>query len=122
MLCASVILIFAAPSRGDGDAATAPAFSIEIYFLIGEIPVWMGDKIGYTVYETTQVEARFLSAAGEIILIYREGERVPGQYVLPWDGTAEGSPFGGYYTFELYFGDEYAAAYTIIVNPIFQAS
>ena len=94
------------------------AFPYEVYFLIDDLPVWMGDTISYTVYEPTVVEARFLSASGEIILIYREGEQGPGQYTLPWDGTSDGSLFGGLYKFELYFGDEYAAKYVMLVNPL----
>jgi len=118
-LCAAILLSFSALASAADRPAAPPAIPFEVYFLIGEIPVWMGDKIGYTVYEPAVVEARFLSASGEIMLIYREGERAPGQYMLPWDGTVDGSPFAGFYSFELYFGDEYAAKHQMIVNPLF---
>ena len=96
--------------------------SFELYVMVGEIPVWMGNTIRYSVFETTLVEARFLTPAGEIIMILPEGERAPGQYTLPWDGTRDGSQFVGFYTFELYFGDEYAAKLSIVVNPNTAAS
>jgi hypothetical protein len=88
--------------------------------LIGEWPVWFGSTIGYTVYQPTQIEARVISVTGEIILVLQEGEKQPGQYTLPFDGTYHGTPLGGYYTFELYFGDEYAAKYQMIAVPVTQ--
>jgi hypothetical protein len=102
-------------AKGGSGKAGGP---YEVYFLIDDQAVWMGDIIRYTVYEPTVVEARILSASGEIILIYREGELAPGQYTLMWDGTVDGSPLAGYYTFELYFGDEYAAKFPMVVNPL----
>ena len=110
VLLSSASLIDAASGGGK------TVYPYEVYFLIGDVPVWMGDTISYTVYEPTVVEARFLSASGEIILRYRQGEQAPGQYTLPWDGTYEGSPFVGLYKFELYFGDEYAAKYVMLVD------
>ena len=114
-----VCVLFSSASVIDAQNGSGNAiYSFEIYFLMGDSAAWMGDTIRYTVYEPTVVEARFLSASGEIILIYRQGEQAPGQYTLPWDGTYEGSPFGGYYTFELYFGDEYAAHYAMVVRSL----
>lgn len=109
-------LMAAPPVIGAGDAGTRLGGPFEVYFLIGESPAWLGNTISYTVSEPTVVEARLLSGSGEIILIFRQGEQQPGQYTLPWDGTYEGSPFAGFYTFELYFGDEYAAKFPMVVN------
>jgi hypothetical protein len=105
------------PGEAAGTGAARASQPFDAYAMIGEYPIWLGDTIRYTVYETVRVEARFLTPGGEIILIYRRGEQAPGQYTLPWDGTVEGSPMVGYYTFELYFGDEYAADLLIVVKP-----
>lgn len=94
-------------------------YKFEIYmFFSTEMAVWMGDQIRYTVTETTTVEARLLSIRGEIILLFQLGEQQPGQYTLPWDGTKDGSPFAGMYTFELYYGDDTAAKFRFAVRPI----
>lgn len=89
---------------------------VDINFLVnGRRPIWMGPVIRYTVYETTKVEARFVSLTGELIEIIDLGEQTPGQYTLPWDGsTEEGAIFEGKFRFELYFGDEYAANFWFI--------
>lgn len=89
---------------------------VDISYLVnGRRPIWMGPVIRYTVYETTRVEARFISLTGELIEIIDLGEQTPGQYTLPWDGTTEqGAYFEGKYRFELYFGDEYAANFWFI--------
>ena len=85
--------------------------------LIGNRPIWFGSRIGYTVYEPTRVEARIKSMTGEIIAVFQEGEKQAGQYALPFDGTYNGVPLAGYYTFELFFGDEYAAKYRMVALP-----
>ncbi len=95
-----------------------PRPMVDLYMLIGENPIWFGSSLGYTVYQTSRVEARIMTAAGEIVLIFNQGDQQPGQYTLPFDGTRDGSPLAGYYTFELYFGDEYAAKYQMIANPL----
>ena len=110
-LIAASWMLSATPVTGADKWTVKPDGPFEIYFLIGDSPT-----ISYTVYEPTVVEARLLSGSGEIILIFRQGEQQPGQYTLPWDGTYEGTPFAGFYTFELYFGDEYAAKYPMIIN------
>lgn len=122
LACLGFPLSHAVSTANGNGAPRAQERPFELYFLVGEIPVWMGNTIRYTVYETTQVEARFLTPAGEIIMILPEGERAPGQYTLPWDGTVDGAQFAGFYTFELYFGDEYAAKSSIVVNPIAASS
>jgi hypothetical protein len=94
----------------------------DIYMMIGKRPIWFGSTISYTVYKPSKVEARFLSVSGEIILVLQEGEKQPGQYTLPFNGTVDGGPMAGFYTFELYFGDDYAAKYRMVVNPIDQSS
>ena len=118
LLVALAVLLSSVQSiHAEGGSAKAGG-PYEVYFLIDDLPVWMGDVLRYTVYEPTVVEARIVNISGEILLIYREGERLAGQYTLPWDGTVEGSPLVGLYTFELYFGDEYAAKYPMVVNPL----
>jgi uroporphyrinogen-III decarboxylase len=107
-------------------AVEPPAVSakpiVDIYMMIGKHSVWFGSTIGYTVYQPTKVEARFLSVSGEIVLVLKEGERQPGQYILPFDGTVNGGSMAGYYTFELYYGDDYAAKLRMVVIPIDQPS
>jgi hypothetical protein len=117
LLVVCVLLSSASLINAKGGSGKAGGL-FEVYFMIDDFPVWMGDTISYTVYEPTVVEARLLSPSGEIILLYRQGEQGPGQYTLPWDGTYEGSPFAGLYKFELYFGDEYAAKHLMLVNPL----
>ncbi len=113
-----VVTVLTPVSATDAESGTATAAGqFDIYFMMGDAAAWMGSSISYTVYEPTVVEARLLSGSGEIILIYRQGLQAPGQYTLPWDGTYEGSPFAGIYTFELYFGDEYAAKFPMAVIP-----
>ncbi len=114
-----VVLAGAGILYGAGDtAASRPPYAFDAFIYIGETPAWIGDRIHYTVYETAKVESRFLSATGEIMLLLPVGEQTPGQYTVPWDGTVDGAPMAGFYTFELYFGDEYAAKYSLIVSPI----
>lgn len=117
-LVAASWLLTSTPVIGANRGAVTPGGPFEIYVTFGNAAAWMGNTISYTVYEPTVVEARLLSGSGEIILIFRQGEQQPGQYTLPWDGTYEGAPFAGLYTFELYFGDEYAAKLPIVVNPL----
>lgn len=114
-----LVVILASVSAIDAEDGNFKAGGpFEIYIMIGQTGAWMGNSISYTVYEPTVVEARFLSGSGEIILICRQGLQAPGQYTLPWDGAYEGSPFAGLYKFELYFGDEYAAQFPMIVRPM----
>ncbi|MBD3298537.1 MAG: hypothetical protein GF341_07785 [candidate division Zixibacteria bacterium] len=89
----------------------------DVYFMIGQQAAWLGNRIRYTVYETTTVEARFLTAAGEIIILMPLGEQEPGQYTLPWHTHPVASAMAGIYKFELYFGDEYAVNTRIVVAP-----
>jgi len=117
LICAAVLLFSLALSLHAQQGGYKPGQGFEIYFVIGDSAAWMGNQIRYTVYSPSVVEARLLSGSGEIISIFRLGEQAPGQYTLPWDGTYEGSPFAGYYTFELYFGDEYAAKFPMVVGP-----
>ena len=105
-----------AGEEGDGEY-DAPA-PYEVFLVIGEIPVWIGNEIRYTVTETVPVEARIMTASGEIIVLLKLGEKDPGQYTLPWHGAAMGAPLAGSYTFELYYGDEYAAKFPMIVAPL----
>lgn len=95
---------------------TAVESKVDLSYLVnGRRPIWMGPVIRYTVYETTRVEARFISLTGELIEIMDLGEQTPGQYTLPWDGsTEEGALFEGKYQFELYFGDDYACKFWFI--------
>lgn len=98
-----------------GGTDVAPPYDLFIY--VGEIPIWSADEIRYTVTQTTPVEARFMTPTGEIIVLLKLGVQTPGQYTLPWHGTAMGAPMVGSYNFELYFGDEYAAQLQVIVAP-----
>lgn len=110
---AATIGIATAPRESAGNPAQAEIVSkVDLSYLVGtRRPIWMGPVIRYTVYETTNVEARVSSLTGELVLILHVGEQQPGQYTLPWDGTTdEGTvTFEGKYQFELFFGDEYAA-------------
>ena len=120
-VCFTFIAILAASQGGAVEPPSSkPRPSVDLYMFIGEWPVWFGSTIRYTVYQTTRVEARVIGVTGEIILVLQEGEKQPGQYTLPFDGTYGGSPLAGYYTFELYFGDEYAAKYQMVALPITQ--
>ena len=103
-----------------GDTAATIESKVDISYLVnGRRPIWMGPVIRYTVYETTRVEARFISLTGELIEIMDLGEQTPGQYTLPWDGsTDEGALFEGKFQFELYFGDEYACKFWFISKSI----
>jgi hypothetical protein len=117
LILISVLVWHAPHGEAAGETTTRASQPFEVFVMIGDHPIWLGDAIRYTVYETVRVEARFLTPAGEIILIHRGGEQAPGQYTLPWDGTVEGAPMAGFYKFELYFGDEYAADLSVVVRP-----
>lgn len=119
---AAAVVIGSTQSCAVEPPAGKPKPVVDIYMRIGTHSIWFGSTIGYTVYQTTKVEARFLSVSGEIILVLQEGEKQPGQYTLPFDGTVNGGPMAGFYTFELYFGDDYAAKYRMVVIPIDQQS
>ena len=96
---------------------TPNAIEVELFMLIGRTMVWMGNTVGYTVYETTRVEARINGISGETISIFRLGEQEPGQHILPWDGTYHGtSAFAGRYEFELFFDDEYAVKFVFLAR------
>lgn len=98
------------------DRNTTVQSKVDLNYLVnGRRPIWMGPVIRYTVYETTRVEARFISLTGELVQILELGEQSPGQYTLPWDGeTDEGAMFEGKFQFELYFGDDYACKFWFI--------
>lgn len=120
-VCCFLIIVFAG-RRGSaaGPPPSRPPVVIDLYMLIGEWPLWFGTTIRYTVYQPTRVEARVLSATGEITAVIEEGIKQPGQYTLPFDGNYHGAQYAGYYTFELYFGDDYAAKYEMIAVPATQ--
>lgn len=118
LLLILLVLIPSVPFTAFGsDDEVAMASPYYLVFFIGEIGIWMGDEIRYSVPETSVVEARMLTVSGEIIVLLQMGEQSPGQYTLPWHGLAHRAPMAGLYTFELYFGDEYAAQFQIAVVP-----
>ncbi|GAB4322558.1 MAG: hypothetical protein Kow0074_14200 [Candidatus Zixiibacteriota bacterium] len=105
-------------ARAAGDEGSVPEYDVgDVYFMIGEQPVWLGNRIRYTVYETCNVEARFITPSGEIIILLQLGEQEPGQYTLPWHTDPIAAAMAGLYTFELYFDDDYAVKTTIAVMP-----
>jgi len=116
-----LIIVLAAP-RGTAAVPppSLPPAPVDLYMRIGEWPLWFGTTIRYTVYQPTRVEARVISVTGEITAVLQEGIKQPGQYTLPFDGNYHGAQYAGYYTFELYFGDEYAAKYEMIAIPATQ--
>jgi hypothetical protein len=70
------------------------------------------------------VEARFTSLGGELILVLPLGEKGPGQYTIPWDGTMNNGStyFEGKFLFELFFGDEYATQFWFISRRLDEPS
>lgn len=120
VVCALAVIAAWPASMTAGDTAATIESKVDISYLVnGRRPIWMGPVIRYTVYETTRVEARFISLTGELIEIMDLGEQTPGQYTLPWDGsTDEGALFEGKFQFELYFGDEYACKFWFISKSI----
>jgi hypothetical protein len=104
------------------DSNGADANQMELFIQIGRVPIWMGDRIRYTVDERTRVEARISGVSKELLLVLRIGEQEPGQHTLPWDGTYHGAPFAGRYEFELFFGEEYAARFWFLCKPLTQAA
>jgi hypothetical protein len=105
-----------APAQSESGSGT---IEVELFMLIGRSMVWMGNTVGYTVYETTRVEARINGITGETISIFRLGEQTPGRYLLPWDGTYHGqTAFAGRYDFELFFGEEYAVKFVFLARPV----
>ncbi|MEW5700998.1 MAG: hypothetical protein AB1792_02040 [Candidatus Zixiibacteriota bacterium] len=100
-----------------GKTYTPP--EIDLYVYVGYHTIWAGDRFRYTVYDSTNVEARINGMTGELILILPIGRQGPGQYTLPWDGTMhEGTvPFAGKYQLELFFGEEYAAKFWFLCRP-----
>lgn len=119
MVAAAALMVpsLAGHCEDEGDAGASTVKVGDVYFFIGDQAVWMGNRIRYTVYETTAVEARFLTPSGEIIILMPLGEQEPGQYTLPWHTHPVASAMAGFYTFELYFGDEYAVNTRIVVTP-----
>lgn len=120
VVCALAVIAAWPASMTAGDTAATIESKVDVSYLVnGRRPIWMGPVIRYTVYETTRVEARFISLTGELIEIMDLGEQTPGQYTLPWDGsTDEGALFEGKFQFELYFGDEYACKFWFISKSI----
>jgi hypothetical protein len=120
VVCALTVSVFIPASIPAEDHPSAIESKVDISYLVnGRRPIWMGPVIRYTVYETTRVEARFISLTGELVQILELGEQAPGQYTLPWDGsTDEGALFEGKYQFELYFGDDYACKFWFISKSL----
>ncbi len=119
MLAAGVLLVSSLTGYCEDEDGTGER-TIEVgdvYFFIGDQAAWLGNRIRYTVYETTNVEARFMTVAGEIIILMPLGVQEPGQYTLPWHTHPVASAMAGMYRFELYFGDEYAVNTMIAVAP-----
>ncbi|MBI5867367.1 MAG: hypothetical protein HZB43_03625 [candidate division Zixibacteria bacterium] len=114
-------LVFAAlllPAHGVADtSAKKPVPPVDLYLFVEQWPVWVGSSISYTVYTPVTVEGRILSVTGEIILVLQEGVKQPGLYTLPFDGHYHGSPLAGFYTFELYFGDDFAFKSQMVAMP-----
>ncbi len=102
---------------GADDSAKKPVPAVDLYLFVDQWPVWVGSSISYTVYTPVNVEGRILSATGEIILVLQEGVKQPGLYTLPFDGHYHGTPLGGFYTFELYFGDDFAFQSQMVAIP-----
>lgn len=113
----AVLILTAIGTTLSAEPAAESPSQVELYAVIGRTTVWMGDRIRYTVYERTRVEARINGMAGDLITLLRIGEQEPGQYTLPWDGTYHGAPFAGRYEFELFFGVEYAAHFWFLCRP-----
>lgn len=114
--CGLAVCLFWPSAMALSEEPAIAESKVDISYLVnGRRPIWMGPVIRYTVYETTRVEARFISLTGELIEIMDLGEQTPGQYTLPWDGsTDEGALFEGKFQFELYFGDDYACRFWFI--------
>lgn len=118
----ALIVATAWPKATSADSKTAELVSkVDLSYLVnGRRPIWMGPVIRYTVHQPTIVEARITSLTGELIIVMPLGLQQPGQYTLPWDGTAdEGlATFDGKYHFELFFGDEYAAKFWFMAKSL----
>ena len=115
-----VSTLWAGPAiSADAEDITEP--QIELFIQFGRVPVWMGNRIRYTVDERTQVEARISGISKELLAVLRLGEQEPGQHTLPWDGTYHGAPFAGRYEFELFFGEEHAARFWFLCRPLAQS-
>ena len=105
----------------NGESGKEIVSKVDLSYLVnGRRPIWMGPVIRYTVYQPTVVEARISSLTGELIIVMPLGLQQPGQYTLPWDGTAdEGlATFDGKYQFELFFDEEYAAKFWFIAKSL----
>jgi len=92
---------------------------IDLYIYVERQVIWAGDRLRYTVYDSTVVEARINSMGGELILILPIGMQGPGQYTIPFDGTMSSGKvtFAGKYQLELFFGEEYAAKVWFLCRP-----
>ncbi|HUU45653.1 MAG TPA: hypothetical protein VM118_07955 [Acidobacteriota bacterium] len=114
---AAVLTLTAIATALSAEPAVEAPSQVELLAVFGRSTVWMGDRIRYTVYERTRVEARINGMAGDLLTLLRIGEQEPGQYTLPWDGTFHGAPFAGRYEFELFFDVEYAAHFWFLCRP-----
>jgi len=121
IVCTGIIAV-AWPSVTNGDANQSELVSkVDLSYLVnGRRPIWMGPVIRYTVHVPTNVEARISGLTGELIIVLPLGMQQPGQYTLPWDGTADGglATFDGKYQFELFFDDEYACKFWFIAKSL----
>lgn len=116
--CVLVIVLLAISSLGAAeDSSSRRVTSVDLYLFSGEWPIWVGTTISYTVFEPVRVEGRVLSATGEIIAVLQEGVKQPGVYTLPFDGNYHGAQLAGYYSFELYFDDDFAFQSQLVAIP-----
>lgn len=118
----ATVVVSASPSVTAGDEKEVEIVSkVDLSYLVnGRRPIWMGPVIRYTVHKPSNVEARISGLTGELILVLPLGVQQPGQYTLPWDGTADDglATFDGKYQFELFFDDEYAAKFWFIAKSL----